>query len=182
MTDMISIDRNSLIINKLSINEYYFLRLHFDKFPISKDDIALCGKVDYEYLQDNGFVKITEDGIILREKGNELFKDTRNNFYRFVSTFPIKTPDGRYLSPAGTEGVAINTLKAKWEKIFKKNVLLENRAILVLEAELAYRKRENSLKYMHACEAWLNGADYEKYEYLLEDVKNVVAAENNELM
>jgi len=182
MTDMISIDRHSLIINKLAINEYYFLRLHFDKFPLSQDDIALCGKVDYKYLESNGFLKITEEGIVLREKTNELFKDTRNNFYRFVSTFPVKTPDGRYLSPVGTEGVAINNLKAKWHKIFKKNVLLENRAILVLEAEIAYRNREGSMKYMHACEAWLNGADYEKYEYLLEDIKTAVESENNQLM
>jgi hypothetical protein len=32
-----------------------------------------------------------------------------------------------------------------------------------------WRKKTQQQEYMHAMEAWLNGADYEKYEYLLED-------------
>ena len=92
-------------------------------------------------------------------------------FYKFLSTFPIKTPKGRYLSPAGTEGVLVNNLKKKWNKIFKNKPLYEEKAINVLEAELSWRKKTNGLEYIHAAEAWLNGGDYEKYEYLLEDSK-----------
>jgi hypothetical protein len=38
-----SIDRHSLIINKL-VQTSTILRLHFDKFPLSKDDIAFAEK------------------------------------------------------------------------------------------------------------------------------------------
>lgn len=182
MTDIVSIDRNTLIINTLSINEYYYLSLLNTGLPLSLEDMVVCGKLDYEYLERCGFIKITEEGAVIRQKAKELFEVTRDNFYRFLSTFPIKTPKGRYLSPAGLEGVAVNALKIKWNRLFKKNIPLENKVIRVLEAEMDYRKKEGNMEYMTACEAWLNGAFYEKYEYLLEDAKATVQAEHNELM
>lgn len=182
MTDIVSIDRNLLIINALTLGEYHFLSLKITGMPLSIEDKLICGKIDEKYLENCGFIKITEEGVVLRQKARELFENTKDNFYRFLSTYPIKTPKGRYLSPAGTEGVAVTALKNKWNRLFKKNVVIENKVIRVLEAEMIFRKKENNMEYMVACEAWLNGAYYEKYEHLLEEDKATIASEYNELM
>lgn len=180
--DILSIDRNTLILNTLSINEYHFLNLLHAGLPLSLEDRIVCGKIDEEYLEACGFIKITEEGAVIRQKAKELFENTRDNFYRFIGTFPIKTPKGRYLSPKSLEGVAVNALKKKWKSVFKDNKVAENKAILVLEAEIAWRLKGGEMEYMTGIEAWLNGAFYEKYEYLLEDAKATVQAEHNELM
>jgi len=182
MTDIVSIDRNLLIINALTLGEYHFLSLKNTDMPLSIEDKLICGKINEKYLEDCGFIKITEQGIVLRQKAREMFQNPRDNFYRFLSTFPIKTPKGRYLSPVGTTGVAVTALHTKWNRLFKKNPIVENKVIRVLEAEMAYRRKENNMEFMSACEAWLNGAFYEKYEYLLEDEKATIASEYNDLM
>lgn len=182
MIDIISVDKNLLILNEISISEYFWLSEMNKQGHISLQDLDIIGKVDSLKLQEKGFLKIMPQGIVLREKAKELFGDPKNNFYRFLSTFPIKTPSGRYLSPAGTEGVAVNNLKKKWNNIFKENRAKEERAIMVLEAEIDHRKKDGSMNYMTACEAWLNGAFYEKYEYLLEDKKQANDADLRSLM
>jgi hypothetical protein len=182
MKDIIRIDRNALILNKLSIAEYYFLELLSKKELFSKEDTEICGKLDYANMQDLGFVKIMDNAIVIRAKGRDLFADTKNNFFRFLNTFPIKTPDGRYLSPRKLEGVAVDKIKEKWNKLFKGNVTMENHVIRVLEAEVEFRRNRGELKFMNAVEAWLNMANYEKYEYLLEDEIAQNDSDNHELM
>lgn len=169
--DAIMIDRNLLVLNEINISDFYFLSsLHSNTY---EDNKALIGEVNYELLQKKGFIKILgEDNFILRENGRILFVDTRNNFYRFLNTFPIKTPSGRYLSPRNLEGIAVNKIKEKFNRIFKNNVFHEDMAIRVLEAEVAWRKKTGQMEFMNACEAWLNMANYEKFEYLLEESEN----------
>jgi hypothetical protein len=182
MLDIVSIDRNVLIINALTLGEYHFLSLMNAGLPLSLEDKIICGKINEKYLEDCGFIKITEQGIVLRQKSRELFQNKRDNFYRFIGTFPIKTPKGRYLSPKSLEGVAVNALKKKWKSLFKDNVVTENKVIAVLEAEVAWRIKGGELEYMTGIEAWLNGAFYEKYEYLIEDDKATIESEYHDLM
>lgn len=182
MIDIISVDKNVLILNELTISEFVYLSEMHKQGSINVVDWNVIGKIDFERLEEKGFLKRLPTGPVLREKARELFVDEKNNFYRFLSTFPIKTPKGRYLSPAGTEGVAVTKLKVKWEKIFKGNRSREDKAILVLEAEIANKKKNGDLEYMKACEAWLNDACYEKYEYLLDDKSNEQQSFNHELM
>lgn len=167
----ISINIESVLKYKLTINEYIYLR---DLYVDNKDKIDelyfLIDNINEDSLQDRGFVKITEDSIILRQKTIEMFEPL-DLFYKFLSTFPIKTPSGRYLSPARVDGIAVKKLKKKWESLFKNNNVLEARAIEVLEAELKWRRNSGNLEYINAMEAWLNGGNYEKYEYLL-DLQN----------
>ena len=182
MTDNIIIDRNLLILNNLSLADYYFLNAMHKKTPFSQEERIVVGLLNQERLQDLGFIKITTEGPVLRHKDFDLFEDAKDNFYRFLNTFPIKTPKGRYLSPSKLEGVAVEALKAKWNKLFKGQRAAENRAIEVLEAEVAHRNKTGDQEYMNACEAWLNQANYEKYEYLLEEASNLSESDNNELM
>lgn len=164
----ISMNIQNLQSYKLTVNEYLYLRnIYADEKDKIVDLYSIIDHINEDSLQDRGFIKITEKDIILRQKTIELF-EPRELFYRFLSTFPIKTPSGRYLSPAGIEGIAANTLKAKWDKRFKNKDNLQEKAIRVLEAELAWRRKSNNMEYIHNAETWLNQADYEKYEYLLD--------------
>jgi len=182
MIDIISIDKNVLILNELSVGEYLYLSEMNQNGAISLVDVGVIGKVNLKLLEERGFIKIMPEKIVVREKAKELFVNPVNNFYRFVGTFPIKTPRGRYLSPKSLEGVAISAIKKKWIALFKENKAKEDKVIEVLEAEIAWRKKGGELEYMNAIEAWLNQANYEKYEYLLEDKINVQESNNHELM
>lgn len=183
VTDNIIIDRNLLVLNQLSIAEYYYLYLKGTGKPAALEDVIICGEIDTEGLQKEGFLKIMPDNsVVLRGRALDLFEDKRNNFIRFVETFPVKSPNGRYLSPSKLEGVAIEKLRKTWKKLFKDQRNAEDHVIKVLEAEIEYRKRQGNMDYMQACEAWLNGANYEKYEYLLEDSSHNAESEANDLM
>lgn len=168
----ITIDLQKIIDNSLNLDHFIYLNYLYlkSKNEENTDLLKVMSSLDESYLQDRGFIKITETGNVLRNKGLELF-ESKGLFYKFIATFPIKTPKGRYLSPVGTDGIAAISLKKKWVKLFKNNTTKEEHAIKVLEAEIAFRLKTNSMEFMHACEAWLNGADYEKYEYLLEENK-----------
>lgn len=167
----ISLNVNTLLSNNLSIDEYVYLKNLHAKPDDKIDNIyTIISNINEDALQSKGFIKITEDGIIVRQKTVDLF-ESKELFYKFLTVFPIKAPSGRYLSPAGTEGKAVTTLKKKWNSCFKGKEHLQQKAIDVLEHELAWRKKSGNMEYIHAAEAWLNGADYEKYEYLLDDKK-----------
>lgn len=164
----ISINIDSINNNDLTINEYLYLRNLYVEEEDKVDNLfSLIDNINEDSLQDRGFVKITEDSIVLRQKTIDIFKP-QELFYKFLATFPIKTPTGRYLSPVGTEGLAVKKLKKKWEGLFKNKNNLERKAIEVLEAEIKWRKNSGKMEFMQAMEAWLNGTNYEKYEYLLD--------------
>lgn len=168
----ISMNIQKILESNITISEYFYLRNLYvkedDKIP---ELFKLIDTINEDSLQDRGFIKITEDEIILRQKGIDLF-ESKSLFYTFLSTFPIKTPSGRYLSPAGIEGVIATKLKKKWDSTFKNKTNLEEKAIKVLEAEVEWRKKSGNMEFIHNAETWLNQGDYEKYEYLLEDKQN----------
>lgn len=170
----ISINTDILISNNLSINEYIYLKnLYLDESEKIKNLYKIISNINEDSLQERGFIKITEETIVLRNKSLVLF-EKQELFYKFLTVFPIKTPSGRYLSPAGTEGIAVTKLKKKWDTLFKNKEYLQEKAIRVLEAELKWRKDSNKLEYINAIETWLNSANYEKYEYLLDLDKNEI--------
>ena len=161
-----------IIESNLSINDYLYLNYLYlkSKNEDAKDLLDIISSFDDDHLQSRGYLKITESGNVLRSKAIELF-ESKELFYKFLSIFPIKTPSGRYLSPAGTEGIAVQNLKKKLIKLFKNKPVYEEKAILVLEAEIEWRRKTGNMEYIHAAEAWLNGGDYEKFEYLLDAKK-----------
>ena len=109
-----------IIESNLSINDYLYLNYLYlkSKNEDATDLLDIISSFDDDHLQSRGYLKITESGNVLRSKAIELF-ESKELFYRFLSIFPIKTPSGRYLSPAGTEGIAVQNLKKKWIKLFK---------------------------------------------------------------
>lgn len=167
----ISVTTQFLIDNNLTLNEYVYLKNLYSKENEKEENLYLViSDINEDSLQDRGFIKITETEIVLRTKSIDLF-EPKELFYKFLTIFPIKAPSGRYLSPKEIRGIAVTKLKKKWDSLFKNNKEAQEKAIAVLEAELKWRRDTNKLEYIHAIEAWLNQADYEKYEYLL-DLQN----------
>lgn len=167
----IQLNTDLLIKNNLSVSEFLYIRnLYVDRLSKIDNLSLIIDPFKLDNLELKGFIKITKEGIILRQKSKDLFNH-EDLFDRFLVTFPIKTPlKKRYLSPAKLEGVAYNTLKNKWNRIFKNDKAKAQKAIEVLEAEIRMRqKSHDGLEFMNAVDVWLNQANYEKYEYLLEE-------------
>src|SRR6478609_6301843 len=131
MIDIINIDKNELILNELSVGEYLYLSEMNKNGSINILDNSIIGPINYYSLEQKGFIKIMETQVVVRQKTRELFETKVDNFQRFINTFPIKTPKGRYLSPKNLEGVAVNTLRKKWKALFKENKATEDHVISV---------------------------------------------------
>lgn len=132
------------------------------------------------HLEKNGFIKITGNNEFeLRQKGKDLFlvDDETMAWLEFLGKFPMKVPargsGTRALKVANPDSKANVKLKKKYLSIIKGKPELHKRIINVLEAEVKMRKDSGQLQYMNAMEAWLNQANYDKYEYLLEEEKSV---------
>lgn len=173
----ISIQSEVLKLHQLTISEYVFLKSLYEDL---KDFEGLLGEIDSSALEKAGWIKVTNsEGVILRQKALELFEPKDDLCLRFINTFPVKTPTGRYLSPVGLTGMTVENIRKRWNKHFKNDVGAMKKAIEVLEAELKWRRLQNNLEYIHNIETWLNQRDYEKYEYLLTET---IEEDTGELM
>lgn len=163
----ITIDYDTLINAGISLSEYVYLKSLYDN-ENDRKIFKVIDRIEEDSLQARGFIKITETEIVLRSKAIDLFEGG-NLFLKFLTTFPIKTPSGRYLSPLRNSGIAVDKLEQKWNRVFKGKPHLQNTAIKVLEAELKWRKETGQMEYINQIDVWLNQANYEKYYYLLKE-------------
>lgn len=158
--------------NNLTVSEYLYLRnLYVTGLDKISDLHSIIDRFSMDRLEAKGFIKISEeDGIVLRRRGRDLF-DPESIMDKFIVLFPTKTPiKKRYLSPTRLEGVAYNKIKTQWNRIFKNDQAKAQKAYDVLEAEIRMRQQTpDGLEFMNAIEVWLNQANYEKYEYLLDE-------------
>lgn len=163
----IILDSKILIDNDITVSEYLYLKCLYEN-NLSSDLFTFIDKIEEDSLQERGLIKITENEIVLRSKALEIFEG-KDLFYTFLSTFPIKTPSGRYLSPLGNTGISVKKIQKKWNTLFKNKPHLQEKALKVLEAELRWRKKTNQLEFIHNIETWLNQSDFEKFSYLLDE-------------
>jgi hypothetical protein len=190
----IEIDVKYLTEHLVSCEEFCILQLlYFKQETLFNDYIQ---KVENTYitevvddLMDKGYIITKPDLIDLnrietlildRSKCAKLFgeSDEDTAFYTFFSTYPQKVQSrGGYrpLRPAGVDAKATLVLKKKYFAKVGKKVKEQERVQAILEAELEARKKNNSLTYMPAMEAYLNGYQWEKSEYLLTEKKKIDA-------
>lgn len=114
-------------------------------------------------LEEKGFIKVTSEDIILREKALDLFFPKGDLFLTFWSVFPIKVPSSfgyRMLKSKGLDTKDAEVCRKKFEKlpVNDKSIVIK-----ALEKELDMRRAANTLPYMQNCETWLNQRTYEKY-------------------
>lgn len=177
--DIEVIEKQGLTIKEfLSLKCLYHKKIgDFPNYVKVYGDLAIHELLDAESA---GFIKIPDHKKIfnyeLRDKIRMIFEGKKDLFLTFLSTFPLKTPSGRYLCTKDADTVAGKKLRIRWDKHFKNDVAKQRKALSVLEAEMAWRVRNNSLEYMNAAEAWLNQGNYQKYEHLLE--KNKITRED----
>lgn len=166
--------------NNLTLHEYFTL------FALINKDINnyfTYGSEEILSLEQKGFLKIVSSdkqsfrkNIFLREKAEKLFTINVDLFEKWLETYPtnVKKRNGstRALSPKGVDTVLGRSLKAKWDRIFKNDVEAQEKAILVLELEIADKTRSGDLEYMVEATRWLNEGFYEKYEYLIEEFED----------
>lgn len=170
----ITLDIEYIRSKGLYVEEYLFLRnlvlTGLDKIIQIEDVIR---PINLQRLESLRFIKLSSDNkILLRQSTVDMFNVDENLADKFIGLFPIKTPNGRALSPLRAGGKKYDDIVKKFNKIFKNKSHAE-RAILVLEAEKAWRIKTDGLEFMHNIETWLNQADYENYEHLLEEDPDV---------
>jgi hypothetical protein len=128
-------------------------------------------------LESKGFVKLTSNGIVLRARAEKLFTVANANlFKKWLDIYPIKVSNGRggtrAISPKDEGTILGKSLKKKWNSLFKKDIKAQEKAILVLELEIADRTRSDSLQFMCEATKWLNQGFFEKNEYLIEEFQD----------
>jgi len=168
--DNITIPVDDIVENKISINEYLILYNIANGFVITgilESSIqALTG------LESKGFIKVSKEGVFLRDKANVFFANNDDLFVKWLKTYPTsvkKKFDGsRALSPADPDTILGQKLRKKWESIFKKDTQKQQLAIRVLELEVKDKTKSGDLEYMVEATRWLNEGFHEKNSYLLE--------------
>ena len=178
------IDIDLIRKNKMTIQYYLDLRyLYFCRIEKEEEFVDAYGGIDETRLRKYamlGFIHLLSlDAYVMRDKYQlrnpirDLFEGEQDLFLKWFSTFPLKTPSGRYLRPGSDDTITGKKLRQKWNKHFKNNTLAAKKAITVLEAEMSMRRQTGKFEYMHNAETWLNKGDYEIYAELLEKKNNV---------
>lgn len=165
----------------LFINEYLDLKyLYCLKKSTEPEFTDNYQEPDIIHYENKGYIKLDENSesefqnkYELRDKIRNLFEGERDLFLTFLSTFPIKTPSGRYLGTQNENTIKGKNLRKKWNKLFKDDVLSAQKAIDVLEAEMEWRRKTGKFEFMHNAETWLHQGDFQNYEYLLNDKKSI---------
>ena len=175
--NLITIDIDAISKLGLTVNDYLLLYyLYSVKKNINekfRQNYILISNYDSVINKGWLFVQKHDDGVRveLRDKVYNLFEGDKDYFLEWFSKFPIKTPSGRYLKVKDADTNAGRELHKKWRRHFKNKADKARKAIKVLEAEMEHRRRNNKFEFMHNAETWLNQYDYEKYEYLLDEIK-----------
>jgi len=182
--DDIKIPVDDVVKNKISINEYLILYNIANGFVITgileTSLQALAG------LESKGFIKVSKDGVFLRDKASIFFAINDNLFVKWLNTYPTsvrkKFGGNRALSPADPDTILGLKLRKKWDIVFKKDTKKQQLAIKVLELEVKDKTKSGDLEYMVEATRWLNEGYHEKYSYLIDQDKGDNLYENEDYM
>ena len=167
--DEIKIPLGKLKEVDLTITEYLTLYNLANGFCISYKATL----EDYTGLEKKGFVKLTSNGIFLRDKAQVLFSKGTDLFEEWLEAYPTqvqkKFGGTRALSPSSADTILGKTLRKKWDSIFKKDIEEQKKAITVLKKQVKQMEDSGDLEYMVEARRWLNEGYHEKYSYLLDE-------------
>lgn len=154
----------------LNINEYLTLYNIVNKGLLN--DIIRFDIDDLTELESKGFIKLTSEGLFLRDNTEDLFSIKEDLFAEWLEAYPVsvkkKQGGTRGLSPDDPDTILGKKLREKWDKIFKHDVQKERQAIQVLRLQVADMTKSGDLEYMVQATRWLNEGCHEKYAYLLD--------------
>lgn len=177
---------------EVSTSQLLYLGLCTDKKFNTADKLIHKNKITTEEIQDlkkKGFIigglkdpLESSELIFSKNKLGELFKvDNKEYFWELFSTYPIKVNSNRgqrILRPKSLEAKETKECKKKYERYLgKTNAKEKHRHVMnCLEAELLFRKRNNSMGFMRAFTTWLNKQEWYSYESLV-DLANTTKKE-----
>ena len=169
-----NIDIEHIIGLKLSPDEYVFLLLHHREKYNDYVSRGIKLRIDLRKLQDVGYIKILEDNkVVVRQKFVDLIEtDFDRQFAELVATYPMKVGNsGKYriLHASNPDAKANAKSKAKYRSILKKDPLLHNKIIKLLNVQLTQQRE--SLQYLNALDVWLNQSMWEKWEGIEENTE-----------
>jgi hypothetical protein len=155
----------------LTINEYLILYNLANNHCISEEFSYTLDQL--VALEQKGFIKLTSEGVFIRDKAEVLFSVKRDLFEEWLLAYPTnvkkKFGGSRALSPSKVDTMLGKRLRKKWSSIFKKNIEAEEKAIKVLQLQVKQMEQSGDLEYMVEAARWLNEGYHEKYEYLLDE-------------
>ena len=187
----IKVPLKKLLDYGISTEEFCILVLLYKKaYPFLRSYQSNCSRNINQYiikLSNKGFILSKKDDIISGLPFDKIIVDNvktlklfgvdggDENFYKFFSTYPQKVPSRaggyRALRPVNVESISANNLKKKYfikvGKKLEEQIKVQN----ILEADMEAKRLSGDLKYMPAMEAYLNGFQWEKAEYLLEQAE-----------
>jgi len=182
--DDITIPVKKVVEQGLSISEYLALYNIANNFSIN-GLISSSVKVLVS-LENKGFIKMADNQTYLRSKANAFFSVNEDHFTEWLNTYPTmvarKHGGKRALSPAGADTILGKKLRAKWDRIFKKDAQEQLKAIKVLELQVKDMRKSGDIEYMVEATRWLNEGYHEKYSYLLENDTGTNKYENEDYM
>lgn len=124
-------------------------------------------------LEEQGFIKILEDGISKRTRFLEMFETKDSMFLEFWNTYPMKVPDGRgstrILRPVNPESSIGKKCRDKYNSIIKGNPEKHKEIMACLDRQL--KEERHKLQYLQQTQVWLNQRTYEKYLGLIDEIK-----------
>ncbi len=143
-----------------------------EKLPIS---IYTTNKKILNELEDNDYIRVTIDGIIVTDKCN-FNKNSKINFDEFWDNFPEKTPNGRSLRTANKkwgDDYTKDFVEAKKKYIAAiKNIDSHNKVIKVLKAKKNNASIEDK-NYENGILVYINQRKWQR------DVKYLTESNNN---
>jgi len=182
--DDITIPVDKVVKHGLNITEYLLLYNIATGFTISK--LLTNSMKPLISLEEKGFIKMSDGNTYLRSKANVFFSVDEDLFTEWLNTYPtmvMRRHGGRRaLSPVGASTILGKKLRAKWDRIFKKDAGKQRQAIRVLELQVKDMKRSGDLEYMVEAARWLNEGYHEKYSYLLDNDTGNNQYENEDYM
>ena len=165
----IDLDLQNLKKSGLFINEYIILQLIYEeKGKYLEEFIFSCpidAKIAIKSLEQQMYIKIQEDNLILREKGSQIFKkyDLKNNIKTWIeewlNLFPSGVKSGGYYVKSNENDVINNMVKfVKKYKYTKEQIL---------QATSLYIEEFRSKNWMY-----ISCADY----FILKDNRSILAS------
>ena len=172
---VIEINIQSLIDGELTPNQFTILKVLFEK----KIEIAKTILKAQSYTEDikvlltkQYLLKFDREGYLVNtSKCLKLFGLTESSFWELFSSYPMKVParNGGYrpLRAASPDAKDAEICKKRYDKVIKTKEM-HDFVIECLNAELAVRRKTDSMQFMQELSVWLNQRTWEKYSYLLE--------------
>ena len=178
------IDIEHVIGLGLSPDEYiYLLLIHQGKCE-EYIERGLRLRIDRKSLEVDGYIKIHEEGVVVRPRFIDLVEDDFDRqFAELLSTYPMKVGNaGKYriLHAADPDAKANVKIKAKYRSILAKDPALHRNIIKLLNVQLTHQR--GSLQYLNALDVWLNQSVWEKWEGMDENIDDSDGERNTRIL